>query len=90
MGLYSLLPATCQLHASHTVPGKALLAVELLVMERYLTLSCLVLNKIAAEEQLEDSKRLSLPWFGTNSDMDCRRVLARRDPKIMGPNLFSV
>lgn len=52
-------------------------------------MSCLVLNKISAE-QLGDSKRLSFSWFDTTSDMDYIRVPTHRDPKIMGPNLFCV
>lgn len=71
MGLYSLLPATCQLHLSvaQAVPGKALLAVELLVTGEVPDLELFSFKKISAE-QLGDSKRLSFSWFDATSDMD--------------------
>lgn len=43
-----------------------------------------------AEEQLGDSKRVSFSQFDKNNDVDYERVPAHRDPKIMGPNVFSV
>lgn len=81
---------TGHLSLAHTVPGKVLSAVLLLVTERYLTLRCLVLQKMFAEEQLGDSKRVSFSQSDKNNDVDYERVPAHRDPKIMGPNVFSV